>query len=64
VLVGREPSSEGLTEAAEIVGQSIDPAGDVHGSSEFRKHVTKVLTRRALEAAAERARGGSEREQT
>jgi aerobic carbon-monoxide dehydrogenase medium subunit len=63
VLVGREPSSEGLTEAAEIVGQSIDPAGDVHGSSEFRKHVTKVLTRRALEAAAGRARGGSGREQ-
>jgi aerobic carbon-monoxide dehydrogenase medium subunit len=63
VLVGREPSSEGLDEAAEIVGKSIDPAGDVHGSIEFRKHVTKVLTRRALEAAAGRARGGDEREQ-
>jgi aerobic carbon-monoxide dehydrogenase medium subunit len=63
VLVGREPSSEGLAEAAEVVGKSIDPAGDVHGSSEFRKHVTKVLTRRALETAAGRARGRAAREQ-
>jgi carbon-monoxide dehydrogenase medium subunit len=63
VLVGREPSSEGVAEAAEVVGKSIDPAGDVHGSSEFRKHVTKVLTRRALETAAGRARGRAAREQ-
>jgi carbon-monoxide dehydrogenase medium subunit len=61
ILIGRDPSAEGFAESAEIVGKSIDPASDVHGSSEFRKHVTKVLTRRALESAAHRAQEGNKR---
>ena len=59
ILVGREANSDAFEEAAEIVQEAIDPSGDIHGSSEFRREIAKVLTRRALVSAA--ARGGGER---
>lgn len=57
-LAGRPPSREAFQEAAELAaGQEIDPAGDIHASAEFKRHLTRVLTVRALERAAARARG-------
>jgi aerobic carbon-monoxide dehydrogenase medium subunit len=41
-------------EAAEQAADGINPPADSSGSSEYRKHLVRVLTRRALEAAAER----------
>lgn len=44
-----------LAEAGKIVADAVRPPGDVHASSEFRKHLSGVLSERALRAARERA---------
>ncbi len=38
-----------ITEAAELATEGIDPPSDLNATSEFRIHLAKVLTRRALE---------------
>lgn len=58
LLVGESPGTQLFEEAAETVRGSIDPTGDVHGSSEYRRSISGVLTRRALTLAAERTNGG------
>lgn len=40
------------TEAAERADEGLDPAPDLNASSEYRRHLARVLTRRALEAAS------------
>ncbi len=39
-------------EAAELAAEGLTPTGDVAGSAEYRLHLVKVLTKRALEATA------------
>jgi aerobic carbon-monoxide dehydrogenase medium subunit len=59
LLVGEEISSQAVAAAAEKASiDEIDPAGDVHATAEFRRHLARVLTGRALRRAAERARNG------
>ena len=41
--------------AAETAARDLDPPGDIHASADFRRHLAKVLTIRAIAAAAERA---------
>jgi len=55
ILRGNPPGDELFTAAAENVDADIDPVSDVHGSSDFRRHIAKVLLRRALGRAVERA---------
>ena len=50
-LRGSRGEGEAITEAAEIAGQMVEPPSDVHGSAEFRRHLVKVLTTRALREA-------------
>ena len=50
-----------LEEVASAVSEDLDPDSDVHASSEYRKEVAGVLTRRALGAALSMAKGGQER---
>jgi len=59
-LRGREPSDAVLAEAAEHVTEGMGGRTDVHASEEYRRHAARVLTRRALATALERARGGGE----
>ena len=61
-LRGQRPGSEPFAEAADIVARSIEPSGDVHGSSEYRRAVSRTLTSRALASAANRANGGGGRD--
>ena len=57
-LVGQPWRGERLAEIAELAAEGLDPLADYHASGEFRVHLTKVLARRALAAAYERASGG------
>jgi aerobic carbon-monoxide dehydrogenase medium subunit len=45
-------SGANAAEAAEHAADGLTPPGDAAGSSEYRAHLARVLTRRALEAAA------------
>jgi CO/xanthine dehydrogenase FAD-binding subunit len=55
-LRGQAPTSEAIRAAAEIAAsQDVDPSSDIHASADYRRHLVKVLTRRVLEQAFERA---------
>ncbi len=58
VLSGSDGGDDALAAAAEAVDRAIDPTGDIHGSENFRRNAAKVMTKRALRCAYERARGG------
>ncbi|MCO6453345.1 MAG: xanthine dehydrogenase family protein subunit M [Caldilineales bacterium] len=61
ILRGEKPTSDAIAEAARTAAQEdMEPGGDLHASSEFRRHLAEVLGRRALTEAFERAttRGG------
>jgi len=59
VLVGQEPQEALFDDAAAALRAEIEPIGDIHASSDFKRHLTGVLTRRALARAFDRATGGS-----
>lgn len=55
-LTGQAPTPEALRAAAEIAASDeIDPSSDIHATAEFRRHLAKVLARRALDQACRRA---------
>jgi xanthine dehydrogenase FAD-binding subunit len=54
-LAGKAPSAENLASAARLAAQSARPIRDMRGTVEQRKHLSEVLTRRALETALTRA---------
>jgi carbon-monoxide dehydrogenase medium subunit len=58
ILIGADPGRGVLTEAAESVYRLVEPAGDIHGSSEYRRSVARVVTARALTGALENATKG------
>jgi carbon-monoxide dehydrogenase medium subunit len=56
VLTGQAPTPEAFRAAAEIAASDdIDPSSDIHATAEFRRHLAKVLARRALDQACRRA---------
>lgn len=54
-LAGRTLTDSVIGEAAEATAAALDPPGDIHASPAFRRHLARVLTRRALERIRERA---------
>jgi CO/xanthine dehydrogenase FAD-binding subunit len=56
-LVGGKATAEAFAEAGRRVAAALTPDSDLHASSDYRKHLAGVLTRRALTLAAERAGG-------
>jgi CO/xanthine dehydrogenase FAD-binding subunit len=56
-LIGVKPTGDVFETAGRRVSNSVQPDSDLHASSDYRKHVAGVLTRRALARAAERAEG-------
>lgn len=61
LLEGQVPSEGLLQEAATTAGDEIDdPVADIHASAEYRRHVARVLTLRALSEAVTRAATGTD----
>jgi len=55
-LQGQDLTPERLREAAQQVQNLVDPISDFRGSSDYKREMAVVWTRRALEQAQERAR--------
>lgn len=59
LLAGTGLGVEAVAAAAEKASrEEMSPVGDVHATAEFKRHLARVLTGRAIRKAAERARNG------
>lgn len=56
-LAGKSLTEDTLEKAVELAVMDADPDGDLHASKEYRVHMAKVLTRKALIKAFNRALG-------
>lgn len=54
-LAGQRPDAAALAKAAEAAVEGVDVQGDIVASADYRRHVAREYTRRALEAAVARA---------
>ena len=50
-LRGQPLTAEAITAAAERAADGTDPPGDLNASADYKRHLARVLTRRALEKA-------------
>ena len=57
-LTGTNLSPETLNHAGELAKEAATPITDMRGTIEYRKHLSDVLTKRALADAIKRAQGG------
>ncbi len=55
MLEGSPITGESTAEAARVAVADINPTGDIHGGSEYRKQLIEGMVRRAIEQASERA---------
>ena len=56
-LEGRDPSDRQIERAASMASRAVTLYNeDIHGSGEYRAHLTRVMTRRALQEAIANAR--------
>ena len=54
-LVGQPPSEDAFAAAAALAAEDCDPIGDQRGPADYKRHLARELTHRALRRAAERA---------
>jgi carbon-monoxide dehydrogenase medium subunit len=55
-LEGKIPDARAIEAAADLASQKeINPFGNIHASSDFQRHLARVLTRKTLKQAIERA---------
>jgi len=57
-LIGQPLTEQGARKVAASVQAMIDPAGSVHATADYQRHVAGVLTERALRTGYQRARDG------
>jgi carbon-monoxide dehydrogenase medium subunit len=55
-LVGSSLDGKAIAAAAVHATDGIDANGDLYASDDYRRHLAQVYTRRAIEAAASRAK--------
>lgn len=61
MLSGQRLTSELIEEAVTVAaGEEIDPAGDIHATVAYQRHLARVLGRRCLQQAAARAADSGE----
>ena len=51
-LRGQPLNADSIAAAAELAAEGTDPPGDLNATPEYKRHLARVLTRRALEAAS------------
>lgn len=54
-LVGSPPSEDAFAEAAALAAEDCEPIADLRGPADYKRHLARELTDRALRRAAERA---------
>jgi aerobic carbon-monoxide dehydrogenase medium subunit len=52
-LRGQSLSAESIAAAAELAAEGTEPPADLNASADYKRHLARVLTRRALEAASQ-----------
>jgi carbon-monoxide dehydrogenase medium subunit len=57
-VVGQPLSEESFAEAARLAAEDSDPVSDLRGPADYKRHLARELTHRALRRAAERALPG------
>jgi len=57
-LRGQLATAENITEAARIAGENCNPSTDQRGPANYKRHLARELTARALRRAVTRAQGG------
>src|SRR5260370_21468751 len=55
-LIGKKIDDASLEAAGRAASEATSPIDDMRGTAEYRRHITGVLTRRAVAIAAERAK--------
>lgn len=55
-LVGKPLTADTIAEAARLAAEQAEPTSDQRGPEEYKRDMVRVLTQRALQEAAERAR--------
>jgi aerobic carbon-monoxide dehydrogenase medium subunit len=58
VLTGHAPTEKNLRDVAASVRKMVEPAGNVHATADYQRHIAGVLAERALQAAYQRVRDG------
>jgi carbon-monoxide dehydrogenase medium subunit len=58
-LIGKAATEEVFEAAGQAAAAECDPSADLRGSVEYKRDLTRVLTKRALRRATRRAKGGS-----
>jgi carbon-monoxide dehydrogenase medium subunit len=58
VLTGHAPTGENLRDVAASVRKMVEPAGNIHATADYQRHIAGVLAERALQAAYQRVRDG------
>jgi carbon-monoxide dehydrogenase medium subunit len=59
-LKGAEATTDAVREAADRIGEDLEPLGDAHGSAEYRRAMARVVARRAVCQAM--VKGGTPRD--
>lgn len=54
-VTGRTPAAADWSAAGEVAAGQVEPEADIHASADYRRHLARVLTARALAEAAGRA---------
>jgi aerobic carbon-monoxide dehydrogenase medium subunit len=58
-LIGQKLTEPVLEQAGQAAAKECDPSGDLRGSAEFKRDVTRVLVKRATRRAIARAKGAA-----